>query len=155
MAIVCAKRVVSGAALRGKAKGAARATLARTAQKRALRLTRAVAQGEGTFTSKIFDVEDVELAGCPESIVRGGRDKFGLLESAFEGVSTIGVVGWGSQGPAQVRFLFRSPLPPLCQKLTRSVFRPSPERARPSDSTKRLRTFATPSRPRACPTRSR
>ena len=64
--------------------------------------TFAVAEGAGTFTSEVFDVENVSLAGCEESILRGGRDKFGLLKNAFEGVKTIGVVGWGSQGPAQV-----------------------------------------------------
>ena len=34
-------------------------------------------------------------------LVPGGHDKFGQLESSFEGVSTIGVIGWGSQAPAQ------------------------------------------------------
>mmetsp|Transcript_4776 Transcript_4776/g.8425 ORF Transcript_4776/g.8425 Transcript_4776/m.8425 type:complete len:570 (+) Transcript_4776:79-1788(+) len=62
----------------------------------------AVAEGM-SFASKVFEVEDVSLAGCPESIVRGGRDKFSLLGSAFEGVKKIGVVGWGSQGPAQAQ----------------------------------------------------
>lgn len=65
--------------------------------------TMAVAEGAGTFTSEVFDVENVSLAGCEESILRGGRDKFGLLKDAFEGVKTIGVVGWGSQGPAQAQ----------------------------------------------------
>lgn len=34
-------------------------------------------------------------------VVRGGRDKFSGLAKAFEGVKTIGVIGWGSQAPAQ------------------------------------------------------
>ena len=70
----------------------------------------AVAEGAGTFTSEVFDVENVSLAGCEESILRGGRDKFGLLKDAFEGVKTIGVVGWGSQGPAQVSTAKENPI---------------------------------------------
>jgi ketol-acid reductoisomerase len=55
------------------------------------------------FSSKVFDVEDVTMAGVTESIVRGGRDKFNLLPTAFEGIKKIGVCGWGSQGPAQAQ----------------------------------------------------
>jgi len=57
------------------------------------------------FTSSIFDTETIELAGTKETIVRGGRDKFGLLPQAFAGIQQIGVIGWGSQGPAQARNL--------------------------------------------------
>jgi len=35
--------------------------------------------------------------------VRGGRDKFKLLPKAFESVKTVGVIGWGSQAPAQAQ----------------------------------------------------
>ena len=38
-------------------------------------------------------------------IVRGGRDKFESVPKAFEGISKIGVIGWGSQGPAQAQNL--------------------------------------------------
>jgi len=41
------------------------------------------------------------MAGKEEFIVRGGRDKFPLLSEAFKGISQIGVIGWGSQAPAQ------------------------------------------------------
>ena len=34
-------------------------------------------------------------------IVRGGRDKYKLLPQAFAGIKQIGVIGWGSQAPAQ------------------------------------------------------
>lgn len=34
-------------------------------------------------------------------IVRGGRDKFTILPKAFAGIKQIGVIGWGSQAPAQ------------------------------------------------------
>ncbi len=55
------------------------------------------------FTSSIFDTEIIELAGTKETIVRGGRDKFGLLPQAFAGIQQIGVIGWGSQRPAQAQ----------------------------------------------------
>lgn len=58
------------------------------------------------FTSGIFKVEEIEIgSGNIEQIVRGGRDKFPLLEQAFAGIQNIGVIGWGSQGPAQAQNL--------------------------------------------------
>ncbi len=60
---------------------------------------------ELTFTSKVFATETISLAGTKEQIVRGGRDKFHLLPRAFDGVRQIGVIGWGSQGPAQAQNL--------------------------------------------------
>ena len=54
-----------------------------------------------SFTSKVFDVETIDLQGYTEQIVKGGRHLFPLLPRAFEGVKQIGVIGWGSQGPAQ------------------------------------------------------
>ncbi|TYH55632.1 hypothetical protein ES332_D09G247900v1 [Gossypium tomentosum] len=38
-------------------------------------------------------------------IVRGGRHLFKLLPDAFKGIKQIGVIGWGSQGPAQAQNL--------------------------------------------------
>ena len=40
-----------------------------------------------------------------EQIVKGGRHLFPLLPKAFAGVKQIGVIGWGSQGPAQAQNL--------------------------------------------------
>ena len=60
---------------------------------------------ETTFTSAVFDTETIDLAGTKETIVRGGRDKFSLLPKAFAGIEQIGVIGWGSQGPAQAQNL--------------------------------------------------
>lgn len=57
------------------------------------------------FTSKHFDKEVVTLAGTQEAIVRGGRHLLDKLPKALEGVQTIGVIGWGSQGPAQAQNL--------------------------------------------------
>jgi ketol-acid reductoisomerase len=58
-----------------------------------------------SFTSKVFDVDTIELEGVTEQIVKGGRHLFPLLPRAFEGVKQIGVIGWGSQGPAQAQNL--------------------------------------------------
>jgi ketol-acid reductoisomerase len=57
------------------------------------------------FTSKVFEVETLDLGGRQEQIVKGGRHLFPLLPRAFEGVKQIGVIGWGSQGPAQAQNL--------------------------------------------------
>lgn len=57
------------------------------------------------FSSKVFATETIQLGETQETIVRGGRDKFALLTKAFEGIKQIGVIGWGSQGPAQAQNL--------------------------------------------------
>lgn len=53
----------------------------------------------------VFGTTTIHLAGTTEQVVIGGRDRFGLLPAAFEGVKKIGVIGWGSQGPAQAQNL--------------------------------------------------
>ncbi|KAG2617379.1 ketol-acid reductoisomerase, chloroplastic-like [Panicum virgatum] len=57
------------------------------------------------FETTVFKKEKVSLAGHEEYIVRGGRNLFPLLPEAFKGVKQIGVIGWGSQGPAQAQNL--------------------------------------------------
>src|SRR5262252_838842 len=57
------------------------------------------------FQSKVFKKEVLEVGGTKEYVVRGGRDLFPLLPKAFAGVKQIGVIGWGSQGPAQAQNL--------------------------------------------------
>ena len=57
------------------------------------------------FTSKVFQVDTLNLEGRQEQIVKGGRHLFPLLPKAFEGIKQIGVIGWGSQGPAQAQNL--------------------------------------------------
>lgn len=57
------------------------------------------------FTSRVFETETITLAGTQEQIVRGGRHLFSRLPQAFDGVKQIGVIGWGSQGPAQAQNL--------------------------------------------------
>jgi ketol-acid reductoisomerase len=57
------------------------------------------------FETKVFEKEKIILADSEEFIIRGGRNLFPLLSDAFAGVSQIGVIGWGSQGPAQAQNL--------------------------------------------------
>lgn len=57
------------------------------------------------FSPKVFEKELVEFANTEETIVRGGRDKYSLLSKAFSGVKQVGVIGWGSQAPAQAQNL--------------------------------------------------
>lgn len=57
------------------------------------------------FTTSCFVKEPITLAGTTEYIVRGGRDVFSALPAAFAGVKKVGVIGWGSQGPAQAQNL--------------------------------------------------
>ncbi|KAK3033414.1 hypothetical protein RJ639_032387 [Escallonia herrerae] len=57
------------------------------------------------FETSVFDKEKITLAGYEEFIVRGGRNLFPLLPDAFKGIKQIGVIGWGSQGPAQAQNL--------------------------------------------------
>ncbi len=60
------------------------------------------------FTTTTFKKEPLRLAGNDEFVVRGGRNLFTDLPNAFEGIRQIGVIGWGSQGPAQARNLHDS-----------------------------------------------
>lgn len=57
------------------------------------------------FNTKCFKKERIELADTVEYIVRGGRDVFSSLPAAFSSVKQVGVIGWGSQGPAQAQNL--------------------------------------------------
>ncbi len=53
------------------------------------------------YHSNIFTKEKVQLANTEEYLIRGGRSQFSKLASALEGIKEIGVIGWGSQAPAQ------------------------------------------------------
>ena len=57
------------------------------------------------FSSKVFPVDTVQMGDRTEQIVKGGRHLFPLLPKAFGGIKQIGVIGWGSQGPAQAQNL--------------------------------------------------
>ena len=57
------------------------------------------------FQSKVFDKKLIDVGGSQEAVIVGGRNLFPLLTKAFAGVKQIGVIGWGSQGPAQAQNL--------------------------------------------------
>ena len=58
-----------------------------------------------SFKSDVFTTQEVQLGETKETIVKGGRDLFPLLPKAFEGIKQVGVIGWGSQAPAQAQNL--------------------------------------------------
>ncbi|RHY36543.1 hypothetical protein DYB38_008440, partial [Aphanomyces astaci] len=60
-----------------------------------------------SFQSKTFQdhVQTATMSDRTEQILAGGRHLFPLLPKAFAGVKQIGVVGWGSQAPAQAQNL--------------------------------------------------
>lgn len=60
---------------------------------------------DSNFSTAVFTKEKIQLGGTEEYIVRGGRNLFPLLPKALAGISRIGVIGWGSQGPAQAQNL--------------------------------------------------
>lgn len=57
------------------------------------------------FQSKVFEKQTIDVGGQKERVVVGGRHLLPLLPKAFAGVKQIGVIGWGSQGPAQAQNL--------------------------------------------------
>lgn len=59
------------------------------------------ANAADTFNTKVFKKTAIKLGGTSEEIVKGGRDLFPLLPQAFDGIKKIGIIGWGSQAPAQ------------------------------------------------------
>ncbi len=52
------------------------------------------------YQTKIFTKEEVKLADTTEYLIRGGVHLYAKLPEALEGIATIGVIGWGNQGPA-------------------------------------------------------
>lgn len=54
------------------------------------------------FDTKVWEKKQTDFAGTEEVIWPGGRDKLEKLPQAFAGIKQIGVIGWGSQAPAQV-----------------------------------------------------
>ena len=74
-----------------------------------------------SFESKVFKTQEITLADTKELIVKGGRDLFPLLPKAFEGIKKIGVIGWGSQAPAQAQNLADSLKEAGCDDITVSI----------------------------------
>ncbi|CAK4080198.1 unnamed protein product [Aphanomyces euteiches] len=69
------------------------------------RVMKTIPRNARSFQSKVFKehIQTATMADRSEEILAGGRHLFPLLPKAFEGVRQIGVVGWGSQGPAQAQ----------------------------------------------------
>lgn len=61
--------------------------------------------GIAMFKSNVFEVRKLTFRDSKEQIVVGGRDKLPLLSRGFGSVRQIGIIGWGSQGPAQAQDL--------------------------------------------------
>src|ERR1041385_2370417 len=81
-------------------------TISHFAQQRSSPILSARAEARPmSFSSKIFPVDTGKMSDRSEQIVKGGRHLFPLLPKAFAGVKQIGVIGWGSQGPAQAQNL--------------------------------------------------
>lgn len=57
------------------------------------------------FMSSVLPVTTINIGGGTEQIVVGGRNLLPLLPQGFNGIKQIGVIGWGSQGPAQAQNL--------------------------------------------------
>ena len=77
------------------------------------------------FDTKVFQKELTSFAGIEEYIYVGGRDKLDKLPEAFAGIKQIGVIGWGSQAPAQVRKIFSFPNEDnKCMSASHSFFPP-------------------------------
>tara|TARA_Y200000002_G_C22655259_1_gene653197 strand:- start:223 stop:1731 length:1509 start_codon:yes stop_codon:yes gene_type:complete len=51
--------------------------------------------------SSVFNIEQIKLNNRGENIIKGGHHKFHLLEKGLQGIKQIGIIGWGSQAPAQ------------------------------------------------------
>ncbi|GLC42729.1 hypothetical protein PLESTB_001132300 [Pleodorina starrii] len=83
----------------------AAAKAVRVAQPSRRNVVRVAAAVAHDFDTKVFHKELAKFADSEEYIVRGGRDKFPLLKDAFKGIKKIGVIGWGSQAPAQAQNL--------------------------------------------------
>jgi ketol-acid reductoisomerase len=59
-------------------------------------------------TSKVFELEPIQLGDTEEYVLRGGRELLPKLPEAFDGIKQIGVIGWSAQGPAQAQNLRES-----------------------------------------------
>ena len=60
-----------------------------------------------SFNTKSFPKEAVDMAGTTEYIVKGGTHLYPICSEVFKahGIKNIGVIGWGSQAPAQAQNL--------------------------------------------------
>lgn len=64
-------------------------------------------KGEFNFETKFFNKDAVDMAGTTEYVVKGGTEFYPKVAEVFKasGIKKIGVIGWGSQAPAQAQNL--------------------------------------------------
>lgn len=60
-----------------------------------------------SFDTKFFTKDAVEMSGTVEYVVKGSTDLYPITGDVFKasGIKQIGVIGWGSQAPAQAQNL--------------------------------------------------
>jgi ketol-acid reductoisomerase len=60
-----------------------------------------------SFDTKFFEKEAVGMSGTTEYVVKGGTHLYPKCGDVFkeQGIKKIGVIGWGSQAPAQAQNL--------------------------------------------------
>jgi ketol-acid reductoisomerase len=60
-----------------------------------------------SFNTKFFPKDAVPMSGTTEYVVKGGTHLYPTCAEAFaaNGINSIGVIGWGSQAPAQAQNL--------------------------------------------------
>ncbi len=61
-----------------------------------------------SLKNSIFPVKPINFSSGSETILQGDRGLFALLPEAFTGIKQIGILGWGSQAPAQAQNLHDS-----------------------------------------------
>ena len=58
-----------------------------------------------TFSTNTFKTNTIKLHDQTETVVEGGHQLFPILKYGFKNIKQIGVIGWGSQAPAQAQNL--------------------------------------------------
>ena len=53
------------------------------------------------FSTNVFTTKTLELYNHQESVIKNDVKNKGKIEEGFKGINNIGIIGWGSQAPAQ------------------------------------------------------
>jgi len=53
------------------------------------------------FSTNVFTTKTLDLYNREESVIKNNIKNKSKIEEGFKGVNTIGIIGWGSQAPAQ------------------------------------------------------
>ena len=54
-----------------------------------------------SFSTKTFITKNIDLYNRPETIIKNTSQNKSKIEEGFKGINSIGIIGWGSQAPAQ------------------------------------------------------